>query len=205
LILDLDGCLVDSRDGIIESFLAAAREALPGRAVDVDKVRVGPPIRVMCQRAFPGLGEAELLRVTAAYRAHYDTVGLLKTTLFDGGEELLAHCVELGVEVDIATNKPMRAAGAILSRLDLGQYLRSVTTVDATNPPFAGKEELLRYLCRMNHLDGATAWYVGDTEEDRLAAEACGLGFIFAAFGYGESTHPRRIGSLRELIPLLEK
>ncbi len=189
----------------MESFVAAAREALPWLAVDAAQVRVGPPIRVMCQRAFPNLGEEELQRMIAAYRAHYDTVGLLKTTLFEGGEELLARCVELGVEVDIATNKPMRAAGAILSRLNLGQYLRSVTTVDATNPPFAGKEELLRYLCRINRVDGATAWYVGDTEEDRLAAEACGLGFVFAAFGYGESTHARRIESLRGLIPMLEK
>jgi phosphoglycolate phosphatase-like HAD superfamily hydrolase len=159
----------------------------------------------MCLQVFPDLSEAELQRMTQAYRAHYDTVGLLKTTLFDGGEALVARCVELGIEVDIATNKPMRAAGAILSRLNLGQYLRSVTAVDAITPSFAGKEELLRYVCRINHVDGATSWYVGDTEEDRLAAEACGLGFVFAAYGYGESAHARRIGSLSELIPLLEK
>lgn len=201
----MDGCLVDSREGILESFTAAVREVLPNRAFDPASVRVGPPIREMCRRTFPDLPEADLQKLVLGYRAHYDTTGLEKTTLFPGGRELLEQCVARGLEVDIATNKPMRAAGGIISRLDLGGFLRSVITVDAVSPPFAGKLQLLQYVCQINHVDFSTALYVGDTEEDLLAARTCGLQFVFAAFGYGQADYPLRVNSLSELAQLLRE
>ena len=42
LLLDLDGTLVDSRPGILESYRLAAETVLPGQTYDLAGVSVGP-------------------------------------------------------------------------------------------------------------------------------------------------------------------
>ncbi|HWD17818.1 MAG TPA: HAD hydrolase-like protein, partial [Verrucomicrobiae bacterium] len=115
LILDLDGCLIDSQEGIRESVTVAARETLPGHDLDLTKLRVGPPIKIMCARAFPELPEGDLQKLAQGYRAHYDIIGFKKTHVYPGGRLLLERCRAEGVAVDIATNKPRRAVDAILA------------------------------------------------------------------------------------------
>jgi len=205
LILDMDGCLVDSREGILESFRFAARQTMPGLDVDRANVRVGPPIRKMYQRAFPQLTDAGIEKLALAFRAHYDAVGLLKTTLFPGARELLAKCAEAAIDVHLATNKPSRAAQTILERLEVQSYFKSIVAVDSRQPPYSGKMELLAHLCELNRVHCPSALYVGDTEEDLLAANACGMPFVFASYGYGGNVeHPSVIASLSELLPLFE-
>ncbi len=202
--MDLDGCLIDSKAGILESFCVSVRETLPGVTADPAQVRVGPPIKEMYRRTFPGLTEEKVALLAQAYRAHYDTIGWRRTTLYPGGMELLRRCAELGIVVDIATNKPRRAATTILTHLEVGPLLRSVTTVDSAEPPFAGKGALLEHVCQINRIDRATALYTGDTEEDLLAARGCGLEFALAGYGYGDATHPRTVAGLAELQALVE-
>ncbi|HEY3913249.1 MAG TPA: HAD hydrolase-like protein, partial [Verrucomicrobiae bacterium] len=153
LILDLDGTLLDSKPGIVESFSRAAKEVFPDVSLDISKVPVGPPVRRICTAVFPSISEAEVERLARAYREHYDSVGCWQTRLYDGGVELLSHCAQRNLPVDIATNKPAKVTRSILERLKIGSFFRCVTTVDSSNPPFTGKTAMIRHLLQVNRLN----------------------------------------------------
>jgi len=185
LILDLDGTLLDSRQGILESFNDAVQSVFPGLALDATQVPVGPPIRHLCKAVFPGISDSDVERLARAFRAHYDSQGCMNTRLYLGAREVLSSCAAAGRTVDVATNKPLGVTTAILARFRIDGFFRSVVAMDSIQPAFAGKTEILRHLLKTNRMELARTVYVGDTAEDAAAARTCGIGFIWAAYGYG--------------------
>src|SRR5580704_2777763 len=90
LLLDLDGTLIDSKPGIMESYQFAAESVLPGQKYDVAGVTVGPPLPKMFQSSFPKASEAQIENLVITFREHYANEGLSNTTLFDNATDLLA-------------------------------------------------------------------------------------------------------------------
>ena len=111
---------------------------------------------------------------------------MFKTALFDTATGLLARCRKRGIDLYIVTNKPLRFATSILDHLKIARFFRGVLAIDSIHPPFAGKAAMIRHLLNLHHLSAADAVYVGDTGEDAAAAAACGLRFVWAAYGYGK-------------------
>jgi phosphoglycolate phosphatase len=186
LFLDLDGTLVDSRPGIMESYRRAAETVLPGQRYDVAGVLVGPPLPKMFRTSFPKASEAQIESLLRAFREHYGSEGLFKTVLFDTVTDVLARCRERGIDLSIATNKPLRFVTTILDHLKIARFFRCVLAVDSIQPPFAGKAAMIRRLLDIHDCSASDAIYAGDTGEDAAAAAACGLRFVWAAYGYGK-------------------
>jgi phosphoglycolate phosphatase len=186
LILDLDGTLIDSRPGILDSFAVAVQAIFPGMEFDPATVVLGPPIRQMFQASFPETGEMERERLFRAFRDHYDSDGSLKTQLYDGAREVLACCQRRGINLHIATNKPLHISTAILSHFKIDHYFQSILASDSTQPPFPDKTAMIRHLLRENSLDAGVTFHVGDSVEDAIAAAQSGVRFIWAAYGYGK-------------------
>jgi phosphoglycolate phosphatase len=209
LILDLDGTLIDSRAGIVESFGVAAAAVFPGRPFDPNGVELGPPIQRMFENFFPEAPKAQIDQLLGAFRGHYDREGSLKSCVYEGALELLTYCQRRGISVDIATNKPLHISRQILAHLKLDHFFRSLTASDSIEPRFAGKSELLRHVLEAHRLNASRSVYVGDSKEDAAAAIACEVPFVWAAYGYGKAGEiephfiHRTIKSLPELIPLL--
>ncbi len=185
LILDLDGTLIDSRPGILESFGRAVEAVFPGREFNLAGVVLGPPIQRMFEVSFPGVSEREIGELLRAFRGHYDREGSLQTLVYDGALDVLAQCQRRGIAVDIATNKPLRISTFILGHFKLEHYFRSVVAADSKQPPFGSKAEIVGHLLRANDLKAGETLYVGDSAEDAAAAAACGIRFVWAAYGYG--------------------
>lgn len=185
LFLDLDGTLIDSKPGIMESYRFAAERVLPGQAYDAAGVVVGPPLPQMFQTSFPKAATAQIESLVKTFREHYQDVGLFRTTLFDTVGGFFAHCRGRGIGLHVATNKPLRLTVAILDHLKIAGHFRSVLAVDSIQPPFTGKAAMLRHLLDSHRLGAGDVLYVGDTGEDAAAAAACGLRFVWASYGYG--------------------
>jgi phosphoglycolate phosphatase len=186
LLLDLDGTLIDSRPGIMESYRFAADTVLPGRQYDATGVVIGPPLPEMFRSSFPKASPSQIQSLIGTFREHYAREGLFKTIMFDSVAGFLARCHRQGVELYIATNKPLRLSVSILDHLKIAPFFRCVLAVDSIQPPFAGKATMIRHLLDTYHCRGDGAVYVGDTGEDAAAAAACGLRFAWAAYGYGK-------------------
>jgi phosphoglycolate phosphatase len=208
LILDLDGTLLDSKPGILESFGEAVKAVFPNTEFDLSRIKVGPPLRQLCQEAFPNVSEDQLQALAKAYRLHYDQKGCTRTGLFEGVRSLLQHCKTRGIALDVATNKPREVTSMILARLEISRFFRCVVSVDSTVPAFSGKAAMLKHLLSLNQLDPRQTIFAGDTEEDAHAARACGIPFVWASYGYGTlgkdmSGSLTRINSLAELEAIL--
>lgn len=208
LILDLDGTLLDSKPGILQSFGQAVATVFPDAPFDLSKVKVGPPIRQMCLASFPQATSGEIEALARAYRAHYDREGCLQTCLFEDGINVLCHCREKKVPIDIATNKPFGVTNSILSRLEISHFFRRVVSVDSTAPPFSGKTAMIQHILQSEGLDPAHTLFVGDTAEDAAAAAAGGIPFVWAAYGYGTLNEDElklavaKITKLKQLLSL---
>jgi phosphoglycolate phosphatase len=210
LILDLDGTLIDSRPGILESFAVAADAVFPGIGFDPTTVRLGPPVRRMFEISFPNASEAEIGKLVSAFRESYDGGGALKTELYEGAHDVLSKCQERSIDLYIATNKPAKTSSAILAHFKIEHFFRQVIAADSTEPPFASKAAIIFHLMRTHKLDPDTTLYVGDSMEDTSAAAECGVGFIWAAYGYGKldartsATLAHSIDALGELHRFLD-
>jgi phosphoglycolate phosphatase len=186
LILDLDGTLIDSRPGILESFAVAAGAVFPGTYFDPATVRLGPPVRRMFEISFPKASEAEIGKLVSAFRESYDNGGALKTKLYEGARDVLSKCQHRSIDLYIATNKPAQISSAILAHFKIEHFFRQVMAADSTEPPFASKAAIIFHLMRTHQLNPGTTLYVGDSMEDTTAAAECGVGFIWASYGYGK-------------------
>jgi phosphoglycolate phosphatase len=210
VIFDLDGTLVDSLPGIefsVDHSLSTGK--LPPRKSDLRPL-IGPPIREIFARLLPECGEEQISGLESAFRASYDTVGWRKTTLYKNAATVLSNLKHAGVELFLATNKPLFATGRILKELGVHHFFTEVLCRDSETPPFASKVEMLRALLLRHKLEPASCLYVGDTYEDYLAGGEAGIAVAIvvhpAGNGYPASEYQANVvvTDLTELLAGVE-
>jgi phosphoglycolate phosphatase len=181
ILFDLDGTLVDSAPGIVESlthaFAACGIEPPRG-----DWARfIGPPLPQMLATALPSLALEQREAVIAAYRAHYGAVGLFETVCYPGTSETLAAIAGTGRRIYVVTNKPQQPAEAVITHLGLDAHVHRIVGGDPTGR--ISKPERAAILAQEEKLTGGI--FLGDGLDDLLAAERIGAAFLLAGWGYG--------------------
>ena len=108
--------------------------------------------------------------------------------------------LKLRYRLALATNRG-RSADPLLKRFGLDKSFETVSTIlDVEHPK--PEPDLLLYCLKETGLDPLEAVYVGDMENDLLAAEAAGIPFILKGITL---SHPLRIQHLIELPDFLSK
>lgn len=205
IIFDLDGTLIDSSASILAGFAGAfAAEGLsPTQALRPEII--GPPLKETLAILAGSTDSALIDRLAGHFKAHYDTVGYRETTVFDGIPEMLAGLAGQGIPLHIATNKRLTPTRRILDFLGWSAYFRTVRALDAWEPAVGSKREMIARQLAEEALPASSTLYVGDREEDFLAASANHLQFALAAWGYGGAPALDRITPLKtpaELVTL---
>ena len=185
VLLDLDGTLLASRDGIITCLRAALRELghEPDASEDLDWV-IGPPLPDVMARLLGGFGDDRIEAAIVAYRGHYESSGMLHSPLFPGVPALMEQLKRSGRRVFLATSKPLHLARRLLELHDLTGYFDGFygARPDDTG---AEKPELIAELVAREAVDPAHAVMVGDRRYDISGAHANGIRAIGALWGYG--------------------
>lgn len=185
VVFDLDGTLVDSVPGINASLqVAISSGSLPLQLDDLSRW-VGPPLREMISQMWPHLDHCEVENLVLAFREDYNERGCLNAKLYPGMLEQLVHLTDASVQLFILTNKPIEPTLRILGNLSLTHFFRAVHSPDSFSDSFRVKAEGAVRLARRHKLLPENTLLIGDSDEDRAAAEAAGFSFLRAAYGYG--------------------
>ena len=208
IVFDLDGTLIDSAAAILASYRAAfaAHGVVPVRAIEADIV--GPPINETLRLLVGSAAPAVIEKLSEAFKRSYDTGGLLETLAYPGVDAMLAGLRAAGGRLHIATNKRIHPTRLILEHLGWGDCFDTVYALDLFSPRLPDKAAMIGRLLADHGIDAGAAVYVGDRFEDGEAAEANGLPFIAATWGYGspratamaarwrEAATPRALGDM---------
>ena len=192
ILFDLDGTLIDSREGIFLSLRHAFDDC--GIKFDGDLTQfIGPSFVT----SFPRLPatDAELTQKLAlSYRAVYKAEGVYRCRLYNGIIDLLSSLKARGKTIALATSKPLVFANTILARKRIAKYFDYVGGSDPT-ACITEKEQVLSALTKHFSSKARTA-LVGDTIYDCLGAKSVGIDCIGVTYGFGNSDELRQHASI---------
>ena len=184
IIFDFDGTLIDSAVGILATFSAVLNAAGIKPAAPLDARLIGPPLQPTMSK-LAGPVEPELLdALVEDFKVRYADIGVARTPAYPAAESTLRQLTGSGKTLYLATNKRAQPTLALLNKFGWGSYFRRVYCIDSHQPAFSDKTAMLRQLLRENQLSPEQALYVGDTRGDYLSANACGIRFVAAQWGY---------------------
>ncbi len=186
VLFDFDGTLVHTAPGILEGFRHALAQEGVAPVTAIDERVIGPPLVATLSR-LTGVNDPALLdRLATAFKASYDTVGVLHSDPYPGLAECLTALRAAGRDVYIVTNKRELPARLIADRLGITPHLAALYAVDTIQPPLGKKRLVAAHVLRTHGIDPAAAVMVGDSADDGDAAVANGMRFVAATYGYGD-------------------
>jgi phosphoglycolate phosphatase len=188
VIFDLDGTLVDSAADL-KLALDRVYDDLGLERASEAQVRtwVGNGAEMLVKRALSYDMAAESCDAdlfSTAYRSflkHYNDTNGQVSVCYEGALDLLSSLRQESVAIAIATNKPAQFTRPLLSKLGIdADFVVSGDTVSAKKPdPMQLNHCLGHFSC-----DARRTVMVGDSSNDILAAQACGIKNVAVSYGY---------------------
>ncbi len=187
VIFDLDGTLVDSAPGILETvnYVLDSQGILPVRPVD--HTIVGPPLDAIFEQLLAAKDRGCKGTLIEKFKSFYDQEGYKNCGVFCGVETALLILKEKKITSYIATNKRLLPTIRLLRYKKWELYFKTVYAIDSHGQKFTSKSDMLAKLIRDEKLEKGNVIYVGDTANDKAAAEANYIGFSHASWGYGSA------------------
>ena len=192
ILFDVDGTLIDSAPGIINTL----EEVFSQMGVDTTNVDLrrylGPPLRKSFGEHFtdPALIE----KATDLYRDSYAVKGSHECTPYSGAAGMLRRLKDAGLLLCTATSKPTAVVTPILEEKGLAPFFDFIggASMDESRDT---KTEVVRYVLDQPMMQGKRVLMVGDRNADMRGAADCGLDAAGALYGYGsreelEPFHP---------------
>ena len=209
VLLDLDGTLTDSCEGILKSVKAVLRHY--GAEIPSDEELhkfIGPPLR----ETFPqyGVPAEEIEEAIRLYRSRYFTVGKFENHPYDGITELLRQLTDEGMRLYVATTKPEDLAVEILNHFGLSRYFERIfgASMDRSSE---GKGKIIARLLETVQISPEDCIMVGDTAFDVVGAKENGIPAVGVSWGYGQIGEMTDAGAVaivespQELLAFLTK
>lgn len=184
ILLDLDGTLTDTEEGVVNSFLhGLAKIGVTVEDRSSMKWIIGPPIQDSYKR-FLSCTDDEAKELLAGYREYYNDRGILENKLYDGVREMLYRLYECGKVLYTATSKPEVFAKRILDSHGVSKYFKYIygSTLDGS---ISTKEEVLLHIIDSERLDISECVLIGDTKYDIIGAREIGMDVICIKYGFG--------------------
>jgi phosphoglycolate phosphatase len=185
LIFDLDGTLVDSRKGIINSLSYTAGEMNFKLASKVDiNDLIGPPLNEIFRKGY-NVTEDLLEKAVTIYREHYNNVGIYISELYPGTKELLQKLKDSNKILYIATSKGQPYAEKVL---DIHGIRHFFNLVIGSNQDFSisTKSSMINLILEKENIkDKTKIVMIGDRSHDMIGANHQGIAGIGILWGYG--------------------
>ena len=185
ILFDLDGTLIDSAPAILASYREAFARCDVAPARTIDESIVGPPLIETLQLITGSHDKALIERLADGFKASYDSEGYKQTAAYAGIGEMLQALRQAGLRLSIATNKRILPTRLILDHLGWLGHFEHLYALDLFEPRLPHKAAMISRLMADHELPKEGSIYIGDRSEDGESADANGLPFIAATWGYG--------------------
>lgn len=195
VIFDMDGTLIDPRQGIFDSLKYALQRLKAPLPPDEDfESFIGPPLRSIFSRILETDEPEKIESAVALYRERYSATGIYKCVVFEGIVQMLQALDAGGHHLYVATIKPLPYARRILSHFGLAVFFLAVhgSRLDGS---LDEKDRLVKGLLDEQGLNTARSVMVGDRFMDIAAARANGLTSIGVTYGFGTRRELSRAGA----------
>lgn len=186
IIFDLDGTLMDTAEGVLDSVRYTIRimgYETPGE--EVIHTFIGPPIKRSLMN-FYGIEEEEANRATEIFRNRYKDHDLLKAAAYEGIMDLLEGLKKNGYQIGVATLKREDYALTLLQHYHISDFCDCICGSDFASK--MQKKDVLNKCLHGLNLTAQEAVLIGDTASDGSGAKNAGTDFIAVTYGFGSST-----------------
>jgi len=184
-LFDLDGTLIDSKQGIINSATYALKAAgvISSNYTGSQESLIGPPIREVFRLIHP-FTDTELEEVVRKYREYYANQGMFENTVYPGIMELLEKLKSKGIIMAIATSKARVYALRIADKYGFTKYFDVIMGAELDGSR-ERKSDVIS--AALNELGGGfqKIIMIGDREHDIIGAQETGIDSIGVTWGYG--------------------
>lgn len=206
ILFDVDGTLIDSAPGILNTLEMVFRDM----GVDLTNVNlrryIGPPLRKSFAEHFSD--PAKIEEATERYRMIYHEKGSHEGGVYPGVPEMLRRLKDAGFTLCTATCKPTEVVTPILEEQGIAGSFAFVggASMDESRDT---KTDVIRHVLSQSALQGKRVLMVGDRSDDMQGAANCGLDAAGVLYGYGsreelEPFHPKLlVESCKELTDKL--
>jgi phosphoglycolate phosphatase len=184
VLLDLDGTLIDPKEGIllcIKFALSGLGEPCPS---DIElQEYIGPPLHASFGSLF-GAESPKIAKAVALYRDRFSAKGIFEHTIYPEIPSALESLTALGAVLIVATSKATVFAERIIEDSGLARHIRAVygANLDGT---LSDKTELISHILKAERIPPTDTSMVGDRKYDMIGAKACGVFAVGALWGYG--------------------
>ena len=207
LLFDLDGTLIEPKEGIINSIRFAAQQMgiVPPVEEELHQF-IGPPIMDSFQEKLK-LSYEQAIEAVSHFRRYYAETGIHQNALFPDIAEVLHALKQEGYTLYVATSKPTVFAQAILKEHGLHEHFVEIVGSNLDNSR-SDKTEIIDYIVQKYALDTAQCLMIGDTKFDIIGAKNHKMISIGVTYGHGNFTEhqPNRVvDSCKELELLIKK
>lgn len=185
VLFDLDGTLIDSAPdlGAAADKMRTDR-GLPSLDLSLYRPMAGAGARGMLKIAF-GLTpeDPDFMPMREEFFRNYEQAMTVRTYIFEGVIDLIAHLQSRGLPWGVVTNKSSRFTDPLTQMMPLFESAGAIVSGDTTPHAKPHPEPLFEAARRMQ-LDPTHCWYVGDDERDIVAGRAAGMKTVAATYGY---------------------
>lgn len=183
LIFDLDGTLINSKKGIInslyESFLRTKLEIL----IPKEEIKIGPPLDETIRICNNKLTSNEVESIKNNFKDIYDNKLFVLLQVYENVELLLQILKKNNIQIFIGTNKRYIPTKKILKFLSWDNFFKEVYAIDKFDSPYKNKAQMLRNLLINENLNSDKTLYIGDRYSDFIASKKNKISFIGADWG----------------------
>lgn len=195
ILLDFDGTIMDTSEGILNSFEYTARYY----SFDTDREKfrtlIGPPLKDSF-RDFFHFKEDEIPSAMAKYREYYTDKGMFQVTLYDGIREAITELKNLGCKVFVATSKPEIYARSIIQKCGLSELFDFVGGSDTAEITRVRKEDVIKYVLNENSITCTNSCLMaGDRNYDIEGAHSAGIKCAAVLYGFGSRQEFEQAGA----------
>lgn len=185
IIFDLDGTLSDSRDGIINAAIYAAKNLeLPSVAKNILLDHIGIPLQDYFAKLY-NTSPKQTNEAVKQFREYYAEKGAFENTMYPGIFDLL-HCLKKSNKhLFVATAKYEKYAMVVLDYFKITGFFSGIVGADASGI-HADKTTLVKkVMSDFNIPSNSGTIMIGDKNYDIIAAKNNNIDSLGVTYGFG--------------------